>query len=109
MLQYVQYNIEKIENTIIAIPAIGERNEIFEPLAERLQKAFSLLEVEKSEARYVRDSVVDVDVATGIQANVYSIGVQWLPEYLTSGFSKQPSLIIKSVMESKNSFKVGGL
>ena len=107
MLQYVQYNIEKIENTIIAIPAIGERNEIFEPLAERLQKAFSLLEVEKSEALYVRDS--DADIAAGIQANVYMIGVQWLQEYLTSGFSEQPSLIIKSVMESKNSFKVGGL
>ncbi|NYF26116.1 alpha/beta hydrolase [Sporosarcina sp. JAI121] len=36
MLQYVQYNQENIGKTIIAIPALGERKEIFEALAKSL-------------------------------------------------------------------------
>lgn len=36
MLQYVQYNQRKTATTIVAIPALGERKEIFEVLASTL-------------------------------------------------------------------------
>ncbi|MEK3980875.1 HAD family hydrolase [Psychrobacillus sp. FSL K6-2836] len=75
------------------------------PNSEGLLKALSLLGVNNSDAIYIGDS--DADVIAGVQANVYTIGVQWLPEYQTSTFSEQPNLIIKSVKEFKSSFKVG--
>lgn len=37
MLHYVQYNVEDVGPTIIAIPALGERKEIFEELAKSLK------------------------------------------------------------------------
>ena len=77
------------------------------PDPEGLLKALSLLKVESSEAIYIGDS--DADIIAGLQANVYTIGVQWLPEYQTSEFSVQPDLIIKSIKEFKSSFKVGAL
>ena len=77
------------------------------PDPEGLLKALSILEVKNSEAIYIGDS--DADVVAGVQANVFTIGVQWLPEYQTSAFSEQPNLILKSVKEFKSSFKVGVL
>ena len=77
------------------------------PDPEGLLKALSLLKVESSEAIYIGDS--DEDIIAGLQANVYTIGVQWLPEYQTSEFSVQPDLIIKSIKEFKSAFKVGAL
>lgn len=77
------------------------------PDPEGLLKALSLLKVESSEAIYIGDS--DADIIAGLQANVYTIGVQWLPEYQTSEFSVQPDLIIKSIKEFISSFKVGAL
>lgn len=60
-----------------------------------------------SEAIYIGDS--DADIVAGAQADVFTIGVQWLPEYQTSAFSEQPDLILKSVMEFKSLFKVGSI
>lgn len=77
------------------------------PDSEGLLKALSLLEVENSEAIYIGDS--DADIVAGVQANVYTIGVQWLPEYQTTEFSEQPNSIIRSVEEFKRTFKVGAL
>lgn len=45
MLQYVQYNVETMGPTIIAIPALGERKEIFEELANGL-KEFRVLAID---------------------------------------------------------------
>jgi pyrophosphatase PpaX len=75
------------------------------PDAEGLLKALSLLKVERSEAIYIGDS--DADVIAGKQANVYTIGVQWLPEHQTSVFSAQPDSIINSIAEFKNAIQVG--
>lgn len=75
--------------------------------SEGLLKALSLLKVNNSEAIYIGDS--DADIIAGVKANVFTIGVQWLPEYQTSTFSEQPNLILKSVEEFKNSFKLGVL
>lgn len=77
------------------------------PDPEGLLKALSLLQVENSEAIYIGDS--DADILAGVQANVYTIGVQWLPEYQTSTFSEQPDVIIKSVKELQRLLKVGAL
>ena len=77
------------------------------PNAEGLMKALSLLKVENSEAIFIGDS--DADIIAGLRADVYTIGVQWLPEYQTSAFTQQPNLILKSVMEFKSFFKVGAL
>lgn len=38
MLQYVQYNQENTGEIIIAIPALGERKEIFEALAKKITR-----------------------------------------------------------------------
>lgn len=75
------------------------------PDPEGLLKALSLLKVENSEAIYIGDS--DADIVAGVQANVYTIGVQWLPDYQTSVFNEQPDLLIKSVKEFKSFFNVG--
>ncbi|WP_342601342.1 HAD family hydrolase [Psychrobacillus sp. FSL H8-0483] len=75
------------------------------PDPEGLLKALSFLEVNNSDAIYFGDS--DADVIAGIRANVFTIGVDWLPEYQTTRFSEQPNLIIKSVNEFKSSFKIG--
>lgn len=77
------------------------------PHPEGLLKALSLLEVKNSEAIYIGDS--DADVVAGVKANVFTIGVQWLPEYQTSTFSEEPNLILKSVKEFNKSIKVGVL
>ncbi|WP_199912304.1 hypothetical protein [Lysinibacillus sp. 2017] len=45
----------------------------------------------------------------GRQANVYTIGVQWLPEYQTPIFGAQPDCILKSVMDFNRLFKEGAL
>ncbi|WP_255731240.1 HAD family hydrolase [Solibacillus palustris] len=85
----------------------GDDVVIPKPDPEGLLKALHLLKVENSEAIYIGDS--DADIVAGIQANVYTIGVQWLPEYQTSEFSVQPDSILKSVKEFKSTIKVGGL
>lgn len=77
------------------------------PDPEGLLKALSLLEVENADAIYLGDS--DADIVAGLKANVYTIGVQWLPDYRPSAFNQQPDSIINSVMEFIDSYKVGSL
>ncbi len=77
------------------------------PDPEGLLKALSLLEVENSQAIYIGDS--DADVVAGRQANVYTIGVQWLPDYQTPIFGEQPDCILKSVIDFNRLLKVGVL
>lgn len=74
------------------------------PDSEGLLKALFFLEVNNSDAIYIGDS--DADVIAGVQANVFTIGVQWLSEYQTSTFSEQPKLIITSVKELISSLKL---
>ncbi|MET0960411.1 MAG: HAD family hydrolase [Psychrobacillus psychrotolerans] len=75
------------------------------PDSEGLIKALSILGVNNADTIYIGDS--DADIVSGVQANVYTIGVQWLSEYQTTTFSEQPNLIIKSIKEFKSSFKLG--
>lgn len=75
------------------------------PDPEGLLKALSLLEVESSEAIFVGDS--DADVIAGKQSGIFTIGVQWLPEYQSATFGEQPNLLINSVTDFENYVKAG--
>lgn len=77
------------------------------PDPEGLLMALSLLKVKNSEAVYIGDS--DADIVAGLKANVFTIGVQWLPEYQTSAFTEEPNLVLKSIEEFNSFFKVGVL
>lgn len=75
------------------------------PDPEGLLKALSILDVKNSEAIFVGDS--DADVIAGKQSDVFTIGVQWLPEYQTATFSEQPNLLMNSVTEFEDYVKAG--
>lgn len=65
------------------------------PDPEGVYKALALLDVDKDEAMFIGDS--NADIHAGLQANVHTIGVQWLPEYQTSEFTVQPDRIFTSI------------
>jgi len=67
------------------------------PHPEGVIKAISLLNVESDEAMFIGDS--DADIQAGVQANVFTVGVQWLPDYQTSEFSIEPNLFYNSVTD----------
>ncbi|MBW8347847.1 HAD family hydrolase [Bacillus sp. IITD106] len=65
------------------------------PHPEGVLKALSLLDVDGSEAMLVGDS--DADIQAGVQANVFTVGVQWLPDYQTEQFSIEANAYFNSV------------
>lgn len=75
------------------------------PHPEGLIKALSLLGVENSDAIFIGDS--DADIHAGVQANVYTIGVHWLPDYQSSEFTIEPNSVFKSVSEFIDSLETG--
>ncbi|MEW9503407.1 HAD family hydrolase [Jeotgalibacillus marinus] len=81
----------------------GDDVEKPKPHPEGVNKALSLLGVQNDEAIFIGDS--EADILAGVQANVYTIGVQWLPDYQTSDFVTKPNQVIKSINEFKQSIK----
>lgn len=77
------------------------------PDAEGLLKVLALLKVDASEAIYIGDS--DADVQAGRQAQVYTIGAHWLPEYQTAEFAEQPDSIVRSIEQFRATFLEGEL
>lgn len=69
------------------------------PHPEGIYKALEQLGISASEAIFLGDS--DADIQAGIQADVFTIGVQWLPNYQTSDFTFQPNLTFYSVSKFK--------
>ncbi|MBP2243281.1 phosphoglycolate phosphatase/pyrophosphatase PpaX [Cytobacillus eiseniae] len=67
------------------------------PHPEGVRKALDLLHIKNNEAIFLGDS--DADILAGKQANVHTIGVQWLPNYQTLEFSVQPDQMFNSVDE----------
>lgn len=67
------------------------------PDPEGLIKALSLLGIDKSQAIFIGDS--DADIYAGVQANVLTVGVQWLPDFHSLEFSVEPHSVYKSVSE----------
>ncbi|MBS4196387.1 HAD family hydrolase [Lederbergia citri] len=67
------------------------------PHPEGVMKALSILDVDCSEAMFIGDS--DADIQAGVQANVFTVGVQWLPDYQTEQFSIEANALFNSVTE----------
>jgi pyrophosphatase PpaX len=65
------------------------------PHPEGIMKALELLGVQNNEAIFIGDS--DADILAGLQAEVQTFGVQWLPNYQTLEFSSQPNQIYRSI------------
>jgi pyrophosphatase PpaX len=73
----------------------GDDVEFPKPHPEGVNKALSQLDVKNSNAIFLGDS--DADIKAGQDANVYTIGVQWLPNYQTVEFTIQPDKIFYKI------------
>lgn len=69
------------------------------PHPEGLNKALAQLQIKNSDAVFLGDS--DADIMAGKQANVYTVGVQWLPDYQPFDFTIQPDQMFNSIKEFK--------
>ncbi|QQK80023.1 HAD family hydrolase [Salicibibacter cibi] len=78
----------------------GDDVECPKPDPEGIQQALSIVKVNSDQAMFLGDS--DADIEAGLAANVYTIGVQWLPEYQTADFKQQPHRILKRIEEFNN-------
>jgi pyrophosphatase PpaX len=75
----------------------GDDVSVPKPHPEGLKWAMSLLNVTADEAFFIGDS--DADIKAGKDANVWTVGVQWLPNYQTEEFSIEPDQTCKRVEE----------
>ncbi|QQK78293.1 HAD family hydrolase [Salicibibacter cibarius] len=78
----------------------GDDVERPKPDPEGIQQALSIVKTDTDQAMFLGDS--DADIEAGLAAKVYTIGVQWLPEYQTTDFKQQPHRILKRVEEFNN-------
>lgn len=76
------------------------------PDPEGLFKALAMLHVNPQEAMFIGDS--DADIQAGIQANVFTVGVQWLPDYQAAEFAVAPNSSYQTVAEFMESLETGG-
>ena len=67
------------------------------PHPEGLHLAMELLGVSKEETIFLGDS--DADILAGKEAGVFTVGVQWLPEYHAAEFTSKPDKQVQSVQE----------
>jgi len=75
------------------------------PDPEGLVNALTVLDVDKSETIFIGDS--DADIFAGLQAGIFTVGVQWLADYQTAAFAHTPNAVFSSVSEFKEFIKVG--
>ncbi|MHC0039490.1 HAD family hydrolase [Pseudoneobacillus sp. C159] len=61
------------------------------PHPEGIVKALKLLGIEKGESMFIGDS--DADIQAGKQANMYTVGVQWLPDFHSLEFMIEPDVV----------------
>jgi pyrophosphatase PpaX len=84
-------------NDIFDVIITGDDVILPKPHPEGVNKALAQLNIKNNEAVFLGDS--DADILAGKQANVHTIGVQWLPNYQTLEFSVQPDQMFSSVNE----------
>ncbi|MFD1738646.1 HAD family hydrolase [Bacillus salitolerans] len=84
-------------NDLFDVIITGDDVIIPKPHPEGVKKALAQLNIKNTDAIFLGDS--DADIQAGRQANVHTIGVQWLPNYQTLEFSVQPDQKISSVKE----------
>jgi pyrophosphatase PpaX len=75
----------------------GDDVSIPKPHPEGLNKALAQLNIKNTDAIFLGDS--DADILAGKQANIHTIGVQWLPNYQTLEFGVQPDQMLSSIHE----------
>lgn len=88
-------------NNLFDVIITGDDVNTPKPHPEGINKALAQLNINKNEAVFLGDS--DADILAGIQANVHTIGVQWLPNYQSSEFNIQPNTIFSNIQEFINS------
>jgi pyrophosphatase PpaX len=94
-------------NNFFDVIITGDDVEEPKPHPEGIHKALDYLNLSSDEAVFLGDS--DADIMAGLQANVRTIGVQWLPNYQTIEFSIQPHVVhrnIKEFLESLSEYKM---
>jgi phosphoglycolate phosphatase/pyrophosphatase PpaX len=84
-------------NDLFDVIITGDDVDIPKPHPEGVNKALEQLNIKNTEAVFLGDS--NADIMAGKQANVHTIGVQWLPNYQTLEFSVQPDQLFSSVNE----------
>lgn len=84
-------------NDLFDVIITGDDVDIPKPHPEGVNKALEQLNIKNTEAVFLGDS--NADILAGKQANVHTIGVQWLPNYQTLEFSVQPDQKFISVNE----------
>lgn len=84
-------------NDLFDVIITGDDVTMPKPHPEGLNKALAQLHIKNTEAVFLGDS--DADIQAGKQADVYTIGVQWLPNYQTLEFRVQPDLLLNNVNE----------
>lgn len=89
-------------NDLFDVIVTGDDVHMPKPHPEGINKALKQLKIESSEAVFLGDS--DADILAGKQANVHTIGVQWLPNFQSLEFSMQPNQIFNSIDEFRQSF-----
>ncbi|GEN89814.1 HAD family hydrolase [Oceanobacillus sojae] len=82
-------------NDLFDVIITGDDVAIPKPHPEGVNKALEQLNVKNTEAVFLGDS--EADILAGKQANVHTIGVQWLPNYQTLEFRIQPDQMFSSV------------
>jgi pyrophosphatase PpaX len=84
-------------NDLFDVIITGDDVDKPKPHPEGVNKALAKLNIKNTEAVFLGDS--DADILAGKQANVHTIGVQWLPNYQTLEFSVQPDQMISNINE----------
>lgn len=90
-------------NGLFDVIITGDDVTLPKPHPEGITKALELLGLKNNEAIFIGDS--DADIQAGLQAEVQTIGVQWLPNYQTLEFSIQPNQIYKNLNDFLLSLK----
>ncbi|MTH53546.1 HAD-IA family hydrolase [Bacillus mangrovi] len=67
------------------------------PAPEGIQRALAEMDAQPEHAMYIGDS--DADIEAGLAAGVYTVGVQWLPEFQTAEFKKGPHAVYTTVRD----------
>lgn len=75
------------------------------PDPEGVFKVLALLDASPQEAMFIGDS--DADIQAGIEANVLTVGVHWLPDYQTLEFAVAPNSSYQTVAEFMASLETG--
>lgn len=75
----------------------GDDVSVPKPDPEGIKKVLEDLKIKNTEAVFVGDS--EADILAGKQADVYTIGVNWLPNYQTAEFTTQPDQFLDNIDE----------